>query len=50
MNTLFAAHLPPVAKEYWKSGVQRRAWRQLTFLAARNGLYSLPNIALTLDV
>jgi len=26
MNKLFPAHLPLVAKEHWKNGVQRRVW------------------------
>jgi len=50
MNKLFAAHLPLVAKEHWENGVQQRVWRQLTSLAARNCLYGLLNIALTLDI
>jgi len=52
MKTLFTAHLPLVAKEHWKNDVliQRRVWRQLTFLATRNCLDDLPNIALALDI
>jgi len=50
MNMLFVAHLPPVAKEHWENGIQRRVQRQLTSLAASICLYSLPNIALALDI
>jgi len=46
MNRLFATHLPLVDKEHWENGVNS----QLTALAAKNCLYGLPNIALTLDI
>ena len=50
MNKLFTSHLLLVVKEDWEYGTQQRAWQQLTSLAVRNSLHSIPNIALTLDI
>ena len=42
MNKLFTAHLPLVAKEHWKNGVQWRVWWWFTSLTVKNCLYGLP--------
>ena len=41
---------PASGQRTLENGAQRRVWRQLTSLAARNCLYGLPNIALALDI